>query len=414
MALPDHTLAMVLAGGAGTRLAPLTRDRAKPAVPFAGHFRIIDFVLSNLVNAGFRHIVVLTQYKSHSLDRHIARAWRMSAAMGDYVVPVPAQMRRGPRWFAGSADAIYQNLNIIHDERPEHVLVFGADHIYRMDPRQMLAHHRETGAEVTVAAMRVPRAQSTQFGVIEPEDGGTRISAFHEKPTAPPGLADAPDHVLASMGNYVFDTHTLVEAVIADANDEGSGHDLGGDLIPRLTAEGRAHVYDYAHNHVPGEPLEGVTYWRDVGTIDAYHAAHEDLYDADPAFDLHNHHWPIRTWIKPRAPAKLLPDPSGEPGRAEACLLSPGSVVHGADVRRSVLSPGVRVHPGAQVIDSVVMDRVEIGEGAVVRRAILDKDIRVPPGAGIGTDPDRDRERYVVSDGGVVVLGKGDKVHPDR
>ncbi len=294
---------MVLAGGEGKRLQPLTKDRAKPAVPFGGNFRLVDFALSNLVNAGHLRIAVLTQYKSHSLDKHIATTWRLSPLLGNYVTPVPAQMRRGPRWFAGSADAIYQNMNLISDERPDYICVFGADHIYRMDPRQMIEQHLESGAGVTVGGIRVPIEQAGEFGVIEPVAGGNAIAAFREKPSDPVGLSDAPDQVLASMGNYVFTTAALIEAVSLDAEVETSRHDLGGDIIPALVARGEAAVWDFADSRVPGVSERERGYWRDVGTLDAYFEAHMDLISVLPVFDLYNELWPILTLARP-APAR--------------------------------------------------------------------------------------------------------------
>src|SRR5579862_9470154 len=302
-----RVLGIVLAGGAGKRLAPLTADRAKPAVPFGGLYRLVDFALSNLVNAGCLRVCVLTQYKSHSLDRHITTTWRMSTLLGNYVTPVPAQQRLGPQWYQGSADAIYQSLNLVYDEQPDHVVVFGADHVYRMDPRQMLRQHIESGAGVTVAGIRVPRAQAKAFGVIGTRDG-RRIDGFLEKPDDPPGLPDDPTMTYASMGNYVFSTDVLLDAVKKDAYDEGSVHDMGRNVIPMLVAEGAAQVYDFADNEVPGVTERDAGYWRDVGTIDQYHDAHMDLVSVFPVFNLYNRQWPILTHTPPLPPAKFVHD----------------------------------------------------------------------------------------------------------
>jgi glucose-1-phosphate adenylyltransferase len=405
-------LAMVLAGGEGKRLMPLTADRAKPAVPFGGMYRMIDFVLSNLVNGGYRKLVVLTQYKSHSLDRHISKTWRLSTLLGGYVAPVPAQQRLGPRWFAGSADAIHQSMNLINDEQPEYVVVFGADNIYRMDPQQMLDQHIESGAGVTVAAIRQPLAMADQFGVIEVGADGRRISAFREKPTDAQGLPDAPHEVFASMGNYVFTTSVLVDAVTRDAQDPDSKHDMGGSIVPMLVERGEAAVYDFRDNDVPGQRECERGYWRDVGTLDSFYDAHMDLISVDPEFSLANPEWPIFTDPQVWPPARTVHGSHGRVGSAMECLLAPGSIVSGSTVSRSVLSPGAHVHSWAQVDASVLMHGVQVGRNAIVRNAILDKNVVVHEGAKVGVDPDRDRERYTVSENGIVVIGKGQQVVP--
>ncbi|MCC7365416.1 MAG: glucose-1-phosphate adenylyltransferase [Dehalococcoidia bacterium] len=401
------TLAIVLAGGEGKRLQPLTRSRAKPAVPFGGHYRLIDFVLSNLTNARFTRIVVLTQYKSHSLDRHIAQSWHLAPSLGEYVVPVPAQMRQGPRWFAGSADAIFQNLNILDDEQPRYVLVFGADHVYRMDPRQMLDAHIKSGAGLTVGAIRVPKSQADQFGVIEAGPDG-KITAFLEKPATAQGLADAPDQILASMGNYVFDAAVLRDAVTRDAELEDSAHDLGGSIVPAMVAKGDAAVYDFSQNMVPGQDDRERGYWRDVGTLESFHEAHMDLVSVHPVFNLYNPEWPISTWQEPGPPAKLVVTSSIHVPAAYDSLLCNGVIISGGRVVRSVLSPDVRVESGAHVEECVVMASVHVAAGAVVRNAIIDKNVVIPPGMHIGVDRESDRRRFHVTDSGLVVIGKND------
>jgi glucose-1-phosphate adenylyltransferase len=406
MASP-RVLAMVLAGGEGKRLHPLTADRAKPAVPFAGHYRLIDFALSNLANGGFLRIVVLTQYKSHSLDLHVSRTWRLSTLLSDYVTCVPAQMRLGPKWFSGSADAIHQNLNLVGDERPDYILVFGADHIYRMDPSQMLDQHIATGAGVTVAAIGVPLRQASEFGILEPGEG-TRIGRFSEKPAHATGQAEHPDQVMASMGNYIFTTQALVDAVVADAADDSSAHDVGGNIIPALVAAGVAHLYDFGANQVPGATERDRAYWRDVGTLDSYYEAHMDLVSVHPVFNLYNHQWPILTSHSSLPPAKFVLD-----GRALDSSVCAGAIISGATVRGSVLSPGVLVESGALVEHSVLLHNVVVEPGAVVRNAIIDKNVTVPAGTRIGVDPGADRRRFTVSDGGIVVIGKGQTVPPD-
>ncbi|MET8119600.1 glucose-1-phosphate adenylyltransferase [Micromonospora sp. NPDC005291] len=403
-------LAIVLAGGEGKRLMPLTTDRAKPAVPFGGMYRMVDFVLSNLANAGYLKIVVLTQYKSHSLDRHITKTWRMSTLLGNYVTPVPAQQRRGPWWFAGSADAIYQSFNLINDEQPDYVIVFGADHIYRMDPRQMVEDHIASGAAVTVAGIRQPLSTADQFGVIEVGEDGRRIRAFREKPTDAVGLPDAPDEIYASMGNYVFTTRALCEAVERDAEDKTSKHDMGGSIIPMLVERGEANVYDFRDNEVPGSTDRDRGYWRDVGTLDSFYDAHMDLINVHPVFNMYNFDWPIYTEQPPWPPAKFVHQWGERVGRAVGSMVSPGVVISGSLVENSIVSPKVRVHSWAHVEGSVLMEGVDIGRHAVIRRAILDKNVFVPEGAEIGVDLEKDRQRYTVSDNGIVVIGKGQKV----
>ncbi|MER6784921.1 glucose-1-phosphate adenylyltransferase [Streptomyces sp. NPDC000658] len=397
-------LGIVLAGGEGKRLMPLTADRAKPAVTFGGTYRLVDFVLSNLVNADILRICVLTQYKSHSLDRHITTTWRMSSLLGNYVTPVPAQQRLGPRWYLGSADAILQSLNLIYDERPEYVAVFGADHVYRMDPRQMLEQHIDSGAGVTVAGIRVPRGESSSFGVITPGSDGQTVERFLEKPADPPGLVDDPESVFASMGNYIFTTKALIEALQRDSEDERSVHDMGGSILPQLTERGEAALYDFQDNHVPGETTRDQGYWRDVGTLDAYYDAHMDLIAERPAFNLYNRTWPIYTHSGQLSPARF-----NAGGIAGESIISSGCLIRG-QVTRSVLSPSVVVDPGAVVQGSILHDNVHIGRGAVVRGAVLDKNVEVPPGATIGVNPERDAELYTVSQGGVIALGKGQRV----
>ena len=412
MASP-RVLAIILAGGEGKRLMPLTVDRAKPAVPFGGIYRLIDFSLSNMINSGFLKVVVLTQYKSHSLDRHISKTWRMSDMLGNYIAPVPAQQRVGKHWFLGSADAIYQSLNLLDDERPDYVVITGADNIYRMDFSQMLDHHIASGLPCTVAGIRQPRSLADQFGVIEtdPSDRG-KIKAFVEKPKETPGLPDSPDEVLASMGNYIMNADALLEAVTVDAADESSKHDMGGSIVPWFVNQGAAGVYDFKDNDVPGATERDRDYWRDVGTVDAFYEAHQDLISVSPVFNLYNAHWPLFAgYMNSMPPAKFVYGHHERLGHAVDSIVSPGVIVSGGEVISSVLSPEVRVNSWSSVRESVLMDGVIVGRNTVVNRAILDKYVVVEEGAMVGIDPEHDRERgFTVTESGITVVAKGQKV----
>lgn len=408
-------LAIVLAGGEGKRLMPLTLDRAKPAVPFGGIYRLIDFALSNIANSGYLRMVVLTQYKSHSLDKHIAQTWRMSSLLGNYVAPVPAQQRMGKHWFRGSADAIYQSMNLIHDEKPEYVVVVGADNVYRMDFSQMVEQHMASGLPLTVAGIRQPLEEADQFGVIQPDKHDPqRIGEFLEKPKDAVGIPESPHEVLASMGNYVFDTAALVDAVTNDAADSSSSHDMGGSIVPRFVEAGLAGLYDFTYNDVPGSTDRDRNYWRDVGTVDAYYDANLDLISVNPVFNLYNDHWPLHTGYTGLAPAKFVHSEERRMGHALDSLVSPGVIVSGGEVNHSVISPGSRVNSWSTVHESVLFDGVEVGRNATVRKAILDKHVIVEPGAQVGMDEEHDRARgYWVTPGGVTVVPKGWVVRAD-
>ncbi len=405
---------IVLAGGEGKRLMPLTADRAKPAVPFGGQYRLIDFAISNLINSGLRQIVVLTQYKSHSLDRHISQTWRMSALLDSYVASVPAQQRLGKRWFSGSADAILQSLNLVNDEKPDIVIVIGADHVYRMDFQQMLAAHIESGARATVAGIRQPIGLANQFGVIdvEPTDPA-KIREFLEKPQNATGLVDSPGEVLASMGNYIFNTDALIEAVESDGELATSNHDMGGDIIPYFVGRGEAGVYDMNRNDVPGSTDRDRYYWRDVGTIESFFDAHMDLISTLPIFNLYNMAWPIHSQAVNSPPAKFVRDGVGRIGNAIDSVVSLGSVLSGTHLERSVVGPWTLAGGGSTITDSVLFDHVHVGAGARIHRAILDKNVSLAEGATVGVDRARDLARgYTVTETGITVVGKG--IHVER
>jgi glucose-1-phosphate adenylyltransferase len=389
-----RVLAFVLAGGKGTRLYPLTKERAKPAVPFGGRYRIIDFVLSNLLNSGIYSIYVLIQFKSQSLLQHLRDGWELGGLLrSHFIIPVPAQMRTvDETWYRGTADAIYQNINLIEQSRPDVVVIFGADHIYRMNIREMIEYHENKGAEVTVAAIPVERRLAGEFGVIE-VDSGHHIVQFHEKNPNAPAMPGNPDMVFASMGNYVFSTDRLLEVLKADAEDPGSTHDFGRDILPALAGKARIFAYDFQTNRIPGDPPDQLPYWRDVGTIEAYYNASMDLRSVKPSLNLYNRQWPLRTASYMDAPAKFTFNEDGRRGEAIDSIVSGGCILAGGRVVGSVLGRGVRVDSRAVVEDSIVFDNCEIGEGARVRRAILDKNVRVAPGDRIGYDMERDRHR---------------------
>ena len=403
---------IVLAGGEGKRLMPLTADRAKPAVPFGGNYRLIDFALSNLINSGLRQIVVLTQYKSHSLDRHVSQTWSIEGLLGAYVASVPAQQRLGKRWFAGSADAILQSLNLVRDEKPDIIVVVGADHVYRMDFAQMVEAHIASGKSATVAAIRQPISLADQFGVIQTSaDDPTLIEAFLEKPKNAVGLADSPDEVLASMGNYIFNADALIDAVLRDGENPASDHDMGGDIIPDFVSKGDAAVYDLNRNEVPGSTERDRYYWRDVGAIDSFYDAHRDLIAALPVFNLYNTDWPIFSQQLNSPPAKFGRDEHGNPGSVIESIVSLGTLAVGSHIERSVVGPWNVLDSGSRVVDSVLFDRIYVGKNSIVNRAILDKDVVIVDGAHVGLDAEADRARgFTVTPSGITVVGKGVRV----
>ena len=400
-----RVLAMVLAGGKGTRLYPLTRDRAKPAVPFGGKYRIVDFVLSNLVNSGVYSTYVLTQFKSQSLLQHLRDTWQFGSLLPyQFIVPVPAQMRsHDEAWYQGTADAIFQNIDLIKRAQPDLVLVFSADQIYRMNVRDMIGFHSEKDADITVAAVSMPKEQSSIFGVIE-TDAKNRITGFHEKNPDAPTIPGQPGRIFASMGNYIFSTKTLLAELDADARNERSSHDFGKDILPGITRRVNIYAYDFMNNRIPGDPPEVAPYWRDVGTVDTFYEANLDLRAVTPALNLYNTQWPLGPTRDLYPPVKFVFDLDGRRGHAIDSIVSGGCIISGGVVKDSVLGRGVRVHSGAIVENSVLFDNCDIGRNARVCNAILDKNARIPEGASIGYNLEEDRKRHYVSDGGVVVV----------
>lgn len=404
-----NVFTMILAGGMGERLYPLTRDRAKPAVPFGGRYRIIDFVINNFINSGFFKIKVLTQFKSNSLIEHITRTWRLSSEIGQYIDVVPAQMRKGPFWFRGTADAVYQNLELIFDEQPEHVCVFGGDHIYKMDVNQMLQFHLDNDADLTIATIPVPLAEAHQFGIIEIDDN-FRVTGFVEKPKeGAKTIPGRPDMVLASMGNYIFKSSVMIDVLEHNALRD-SAHDFGKEVIPVMYPGMKVMAYDFATNQVPGEDVSSNGYWRDVGTIDSYFAATLDLVSVVPSFNLYNAAWPIKSAMQNLPPAKFVFSDSLNQriGIATNSLVSDGVIISGGTINRSVLFPRVRIHSYVDVDEAILMDGVEIGRHSRLRRTIVDKGVKIPQRTSIGYDLEFDRERgFTVTDTGIVVVPKG-------
>jgi glucose-1-phosphate adenylyltransferase len=398
-------LGIVLAGGKGTRLYPLTKERAKPAVPFGGKYRIVDFVLSNFINSGIYSIYVLTQFRSQSLLQHLSEGWQFGGLLkSQFIIPVPAQMRSADEtWYQGTADAIFQNINLIEQADPHLVAIFGADHIYRMNIASMMEYHDKKSAQVTVAAIPVDKRQASEFGVIETRADG-RIVRFHEKNPDAPTIPGDGERVYASMGNYIFSTHTLLRELQDDAANEKSTHDFGRDILPSLVARSEVFAYNFQSNRIPGEKPDAEVYWRDVGTIDAYYEANMDLRSVSPALNLYNREWPLRTTGFPDPPAKFTFDEEKRRGQAIDSVISGGALLSGGVVRNSVIGRHVRVHAGALVEDSIILDNCDIGRRAKVRRAILDKNVRVPQDGSIGYDLEQDRRVHYVTESGIVVV----------
>jgi glucose-1-phosphate adenylyltransferase len=406
----DNVLAVVLAGGKGERLEPLTRDRAKPAVPFGGAYRIIDFTLSNCLNSGLRKMLVLTQYKAMSLDRHINLGWRrlLCRELGEFIDVVPPQQRIDEHWYQGTADAVYQNIYTLEKERPDYVVILAGDHIYKMDYGSVVEYHKENGADLTVGALRVASGESRHFGVIE-VDTDHRIIGFQEKPAVPITIPGDKQHIFASMGIYVFTARFLFEQLCLDATRPGSAHDFGRDIIPSIIDTHRVFAFPFRD-----ENRKQDAYWRDVGTLDAYYAANMDLISVDPLLNMYDERWPIRTYLPIFPPPKFVFAEEGldaRRGQALDSIVCQGSIISGGTVERSLLGANTRVNSFAHVQDSILLDHVDIGRRVRVRCAIIDKGVHIPPGTEIGFDPEHDRARgFTVSEGGVVVIAKADGV----
>lgn len=408
----DTALVMILAGGEGKRLFPLTRDRAKPAVPFGGRYRIIDFVINNFINSGFYKIKILTQYKSDSLNQHIARSWPVSPILGQYIDLVPAQMRTDGNWYKGTADAVYQNIAHINDEGPKYVCVFGGDHIYRMDVSQMMRFHKRKEATLTISAIPIPISEASEFGIIEVDDEW-RLTGFVEKPqTAPKCIPGHPDMCLASMGNYIFEAEELIKEVVEDAKNENSSHDFGKNIIPKMLADGKpVYVYDYSQNEFTGMTPEERGHWRDVGSIDSYWQANMDLLDYKPVLNLYSTEWPLRTYNNNLPPAKFIWEEGDRVGMATNSMVSEGCIISGGSISRCVLSPQVRINSFSNVTNSILMENVNVGRYCEIRKAIIDKNVDIPPYTKIGVDLEEDKRRgFLVSAGGVTVVPKGAKL----
>jgi glucose-1-phosphate adenylyltransferase len=397
----QETLTVVLAGGMGSRLSPLTDNRAKPAVPFGGKYRIIDFTLTNCLHSGLRRILVLTQYKSHSLQKHLRDGWSVfNPELGEYVTVIPPQMRKGEKWYSGTADAIYQNLWLLSRSEAKYVVVLSGDHVYRMDYDPMLERHKKTGADLTIACMEVPVEEATEFGVMAIDDS-KKIVAFEEKPDKPASLPDDPDHSLASMGIYIFTTDALIEALEQDAQDPTSSHDFGKDIIPKLIDKEK--VYAHSFGGDDGRVTKDA-YWRDVGTIDSFYQANMDLLEPVPPMDLYQRDWAIRTYEPQLPPARTTSSATGNEGIFINSLISSGVIISGGSVQNSVLSSCVRINDGATVADSILFDYVEVGENCELKNCIIDKHVKIPAGTQIGIDPAEDAKKFKISEKGIVVV----------